>query len=148
MKIHLKREDGFTIIEIMAVLLIIGILSVMAVGRISDYNAEAAGASAVIKNHIRYSQVMAMKSNTVCGIQFSGTGYSIFRNASTADKVTLPNHNSADFAIPSALGTATETIYFDLWGVPYSDLAFTTPRPTGTIGSLGISMTIDTGYVQ
>ena len=148
MKYILQEKYGFTFIEIIAVLLLIGIISMMVVSRNQDLGTEAAGGREVIKNHIRYSQLMAMKSNTICGIQFAGSSYSIFRNSSTADKITLPNKNSTDLAIPSVLGATSETIYFDLWGVPYSDAALTTPRLTGIIGSMGITITMDTGYVQ
>ncbi len=144
----LKQTYGFTFIEIILVLLLISIIIAVALNRTKDMGVEAAGGRAVIKNHIRYSQIMAMKSNTVCGIQFSGSTYSIFRNNSTADKVTLPNYNTTDFQIPSSLGSITETIYFDLWGTPYTNLALITPRPTGAIGSLGITMSTDTGYLQ
>lgn len=144
----LKKQYGFTTIEIILVLMLISIISIAVIGKRPDLDAEAAGGRAVIKSHIRYSQVLAMKSNTVCGIQFNGSAYWLFRNGSLSDKIILPNNNDTDLSIPSALGSTSESIYFDLWGSPYSDAALTTPRPTGSIGSLGITMSMDTGYVE
>jgi hypothetical protein len=84
----------------------------------------------------------------VCGIQFKGSIYSLFRNGSLVDRITLPNHTGTDFSIPADLGSTTETLYFDLWGAPYSDAGLTTALPTGLIGSLGLTLSTDTGYVQ
>ena len=144
----LRHSHGFTLIEIILVLVLIGIIGAVAANRLIDTGMESAGSRAVIKNHIRYAQNLAMQSNRVCGIQFKGSVYSIFRNGSTSDTIVLPSHNSTDFPIAASLGTATETIYFDTWGRPFTNLTLTTPRATGGIGSSGITMITDTGYVQ
>jgi len=144
----LKENHGFTIIEIILVLMLISVIGVVVISKNPSLDVQAAGGRAVIKNHIRYSQILAMKSNTVCGIQFNGSAYWLFRNGSLSDKITLPNNNDTDFSIPSALGAATESVYFDLWGIPYTDAALTAPRPTGNIGSLGITLYMDTGYAK
>ena len=143
-----KHNQGFTLIEIIATLVIIGVLGALLTERVFDVQAEAITARDIIKSHIRYSQIMAMKSNTTCGIQFNGNSYSIFRNNSTSDKITLPGNDGKNFPISSKLGTASETIYFDLWGTPYTSIALTSQRHTGTIGNLGITLTKDTGQVQ
>jgi prepilin-type N-terminal cleavage/methylation domain-containing protein len=148
MRSILKEKQGFTLIEIIMVLVIISIVGITVLVRRPDVSAQAIGGRAVIKNHIRYAQLMAMTSNTVCGIQFKGSVYSLFRNGSLADMITLPNHTGTDFPIPEALGTTTGVLYFDLWGIPYSFAGLTTPRSTGLIGSLGITISTDTGYVK
>ena len=135
-------------IELISIMVIMGIVGAVLVSRAVDNPAESIAAKEVIKSHIRYAQVMAMKSNRVCGIGFNSNTYFIFRNNNITDKITLPGNDGVNFPIPASLGTASETIYFDLWGIPYTSSALTTPRPTGTIGSLGISMIIDTGFLQ
>ncbi len=144
----LREKYGFTAIEIILVLILISFISIVVMEKRNDFNAEAVGGRAVIKNHIRYAQLMAMKSNTVCGIVFNQDAYWIFRNDSTLNRITLPGNDGTDFSIPSRLGTAAETICFDLWGSPCTSNDFVVPRPTGPIGTLGITMTTDTGYVQ
>jgi type II secretory pathway pseudopilin PulG len=146
-----KNNKGFTIIELISIMVIIGILGTVVASRVVDDKSESIATKDVIKSHIRYAQIMAMKSNTVCGIDFNTNTYSLFRNNSTADKITLPGNDGTDFPISSSLGTASETIYFDLWGSPHTTsvlMTTATMRPTGSIGSLGITMTIDTGHVQ
>jgi prepilin-type N-terminal cleavage/methylation domain-containing protein len=142
-----RKNHGFSFIEIIVVLMLIGILSAFILSKSMNSESETIGNREVIKNHITYSQLMAMKSNTVCGINFNGSTYSIFRNGSTSDKITLPNNTGTDFPIAAGLGTTTEIIYFNLWGAPYTDITVTSPRTTGAIGSLGIILTTDTGYV-
>jgi len=144
----LTERKGFTLIEIISVLVILSILGSVVLSRVVDSSSESASAKDVIKSHIRYAQIMAMESNEVCGISFTIDKYSIFRNNSVSDKITLPGNDGTDFSIPKSLGTAQETIYFDLWGTPYTTLSLTKPRRTGSIGSLDIYMTADTGYIK
>lgn len=141
-------SKGFTLIEIISVLVILGILGAVTASRVMDNSAESIAARDVIKSHIRYAQVMAMKSNKICGINFNTSTYSIFRNNSTKDRISLPSHDGTDFPISESLGTANEIIYFDLWGTPYKNKTLTKLRSTGSIGNLGITITEDTGYVQ
>lgn len=145
---HAEHNGGFTTLEVIAVVLLIGIISAFVVSKNMDLGGKSYGAAEVIKNHIRYSQILAMKSNTVCGIEFRGNVYSIFINGSVSDRITLPASGSDEFSIPSALAGASETIYFDLWGIPHTDPGAANQRPTGQIGSLGITMYGYTGYVK
>ncbi len=130
-------------IEVVAALVIISFLTVLAIVRYSSVDTESLGSREVIKNHI-----LAMKSDNVCGVRFNGFEYWVFKNNSINDKVILANDTVAELPISSKLGTASETIYFDLWGTPYSDSSLSAPRATSVIGSLGISIITDTGFVQ
>lgn len=142
------NNKGFTMVEIVAVLIIVSILGAVTASRMLDTSAESASAREVVKAHIRYAQVLAMKSNTICGIDFKDNYYVIFKNNDITDNISLPGIDSTNFPISPSVGTATETIYFDLWGTPYTDLALNTQRPTGVIDELGITLTEDTGHVQ
>lgn len=144
----LKEQKGFTFIEIVCVLVLIGILGAVVATRTVDFDAGAIGGRQQIRNYIRFAQLMAMKSNTVCGVAFDGSAYWLFQDGDISDKISFPQNDGEDIAIDSALGTVTETIYFDLWGRPYSDASLTTPRSTGAIGGVGLTMYADTGYVQ
>ncbi len=55
---------GFTLIEVIAVLVIIGILSIMVSGKISMKNTDLYAIESALKNHIRYTQSKAMLSDT------------------------------------------------------------------------------------
>lgn len=134
-------------IEIVAVLVIIGILSALALPRFADTSAEGVGARDTLISHIRYAQILAMKSNTGCGIQFTGNTYFIFTDGSPENPVTFPGGDSV-FILPDAFGTAAETIYFDPWGSPHTGPGLDSDRPTSVIGNLGLTMITDTGFVQ
>lgn len=145
---NIKNDQGFTMIELISIMVILGIMGAILGSRMVDDRSEAVAASHVIKSHLRYAQTMAMQSNKGCGIVFNHSTYSIFRNSNLLDRITLPGNDGTDFPIPTGLGTASETLYFDLWGIPYTNAALTTLRPTGQIGTLGINLTLDTGFVQ
>ena len=144
----LKNQKGLTFLEVVCVLLLIGILSAVIITRTENYDPEAIGGREQIKNYLRFSQLMAMSSNTVCGVVFDGSVYWVFRNGSTSDKITLPHNAGENIPIDPALGSVAETIYFDMWGRPFSDASLSAPRATGGIGGLGITMYGDTGSVQ
>ncbi len=66
-----RNHKGFTLIEIIAVLVIVGILSIFAANRITIDNTDLLSTQAALKTHIRYAQSKAMqRANTVWGIRF------------------------------------------------------------------------------
>lgn len=138
---------GFTVIEVVAVLVMIGILSAVVIARSREDSAGRVAARDTIVSHIRYAQILAMKSDTGCGIRFNTDQYWVFKNNSSGDQVTFPG-GDALFAIHPDLGTANEVIYFDSWGSPHTSSSLAAARPTGIIGSLGLTLNEDTGFVQ
>ena len=144
------QNAGFTMVEIIAVMVIIGIVGALAVSRTGGDSTDTVSSLDRLKAHIRYAQILALKSNTISGIDFNGTTYSIFTNGNTSNKVNLGDGTS--FTLP---GGASEnaTIFFDLWGIPYTayvDSNNNTPWPTpdAPIGTLNLTMTGDTGFVK
>ena len=67
-------QSGFTMIEIIAVLLIIGILSAVAITRFYGTSAaDLASQLEVVKSHLRYAQTRAMNTNSCWGINFASS---------------------------------------------------------------------------
>lgn len=65
-----KNISGFTLIEIVSVLVILGVLAAVAVTRSGGGGSDLAVIEAALKNHIRYAQSKAMFSDArVWGIQ-------------------------------------------------------------------------------
>ena len=60
----LKKTDGATLIEIIAVLIVIGIISAAIVVGMRTTSASLAGYTALLKTHLRYAQTLAMNSDT------------------------------------------------------------------------------------
>lgn len=59
----LTSGRGFTLLEVLAVLVILGILSAIAVNRSVNYNTEVYTGADALKAHLRYAQTMAMNSS-------------------------------------------------------------------------------------
>jgi prepilin-type N-terminal cleavage/methylation domain-containing protein len=142
----LQNAYGFTVLEIIAVLIVLGVLVAMSTSYFSTQTTEQQAYTDTIKSHLRYAQLMAMKGDVVCGINFTGTTYSLFRNGSTGDTVFLPGDDSASGALPTGK-SATEIVAFDSWGIPYTNASGTTAHSGGSVGNLSITITPNTGFI-
>lgn len=120
----LDKRVGFTLIETIAVLVVIGILTfiVMAAADTTDNNLVAQ--THLLQQNIRYAQTMAMKEAEPWGITSAGgTGsYSLFRGdpSSGTTAENFPGQGSSvsltneDVRLTSAI-----SLYFDGYGRPY-----------------------------
>ena len=142
-------DKGFTLIETIAVLLLLGILAAIAVSRSSNFGAEAdvVGASEVVKNHLRYAQTKAMNADVSWGINFDGSTYTL-QNASGVE-ATLPGDLPQGMAF-----TATIVMFDHRWGSPVDNTDTPlTDDVTITISKTGaspqkITVTKNTGFIQ
>ena len=156
MNIHLKKNHGFTMIEIIAVLLIMAIVTVIVASKVastSEY--ELKSRTEVIKSHLRYAQLMAMNSDSTWGINFPTSGtYSLFRNGDTSQTVTFLGEGSSTMTLPSGITTTTGIVAFNDWGQP-STAASGDPVASSNIlrtvsyggASESITITCNTGYI-
>lgn len=161
--VHFKKNDcGFTIIEVIVAIIIIGIVTAVVVSRIGETDADLIAQTEVIKSHLRYAQSMAMNSSMIWGIECDGNSYSLFkydRSTSPPTKtspINLPGEdpgavNLSDKGISSI---ETFTISFDYWGIPYTDESASNELILGddeeqiTIASgYEISITPNTGFI-
>lgn len=123
---------GFTLLEVVAVLVILGILTAVAVTRLVNHDTEVYAGADALKSHLRYAQTMAMNSNLSSGASawgVSGTvgSYRLFKASDPATYVYLPDDDkfiNADKSINLAAKkiklTSAFTVYFDNRGIPYS----------------------------
>ena len=149
------KDHGLTVLEVIAVLIILSILTAIVVNRMSGNTAELLSQTEVIKSRLRYTQSRAMDSNMVWGICFNNNSYSLFKNGNTADKVALPGEASNDVILPSGISVGTLIVSFDSWGKPYTDAqALTAQVGTRTVTvssgaeSVSINITQNTGFIQ
>ena len=122
MTLPVQKNQGFSILEIVAVLAIMGIIAAVAISRLADKSSELIAQTEVVKAHLRYAQSRGMNSDVIWGICSSGPAYWLFRNGNTGNRMTLPGED-ADTVNLSAIGISLEafTLSFDSWGIPHTD---------------------------
>ncbi|CAB5138230.1 hypothetical protein D3OALGA1CA_3687 [Olavius algarvensis associated proteobacterium Delta 3] len=172
---HVGNRDGITLIELVAVLLVMGILTAVILERLLDIDAIREPARLDrLKNHIRFAQTMAIKKNNrFWGIRCDGTLYWLFRtdnpnNATepeqTSNIMYLPGEDdqkvnaSSDDPFKVFFTVGTFTIYFDRYGMPYTYVSGVNEIRTLvaqglqtldiSFGSTQLRITGETGYIQ
>ena len=166
-KIFRTSQKGFTFLELIALLVILGIMAVVAVNRATNHDTEVITGADVLKAHIRYAQTMAMNSNpnagdeTVWGISCSGSSYWLFRGTTPgADIIRLPDDEkyiNGDRTInltEKKISVTSFTVFFDNRGIPYfpfgtqwPDTAITVSPASGSGTTVAVNITPFTGYV-
>ncbi len=131
---------GFTFIEIIVVLLIIGVLGAVALRHSFNYKADLVGAAEVVKGHLRYAQVRAINSDLKWGINFAGSTYSL------QDENGVAGNLPGDLPQNVSYTATINPVMFDSDGSPGA----TSITITLTKGSDSRTLTIikNTGFVQ
>jgi len=171
-KIH-KNEDGFTLLEIIAVLVIVGILVAVAVSRATNVGPELYTGADTLKMHLRYAQTLAMNSNpnsgtsTIYGISGNANSYWLFWGTDStivANYVLLPEdekyinaNKTINLPAKKISLSGNFTVFFDDHGIPYNpdsatqlpnNLTFTVNPVSGGATPITITIIPLTGYVQ
>jgi prepilin-type N-terminal cleavage/methylation domain-containing protein len=140
---HAQFSKGFTVLEVIAVLFIIGILSAVVISKaVSSTSEEALAELHQVKAHLRYAQSRAMADNADWGIYFiSADSYCLFQS-DTANRRVLPGENANTVTLSHlTITTAAQTITFDGNGSPGpNDVTIGTSSDT-------ITVTGNTGYI-
>ncbi len=93
-----SNSKGFTFLEIIVVLIVLGIMAVLVVNRASSFNAEVYAGADALKSHIRYAQTVAMNTNEGAGITYdpATNQYWMYRGTDPTNVMLLPD--DAQFA--------------------------------------------------
>lgn len=150
--------DGFTVIELIAVLVMISVISAIILGRVGNIRADLDARTDTLKAHLRYAQSRAMDSDRIWGIRYTGTGYFLFSfDGSSESVVRLPDEENTivDLSGDGVSLGAFHEISFDSWGSPYANATGTGSSTGQTIvvsaGSdplNSIAVTKNTGFIQ
>ena len=161
----MKKNAGFTIIEIVVVLIVLSIVVAFAIGRDRVTNADLKVQTEVLKSRLRHAQAWAMNDNVPWGIQTNSTGgsYWLFRydtDSATLTTIRLPgeNANTVDLAAEEMSMTAG-TYSFDDRGIPYyTSYSGTPPGAPITenrtvslskgLDNYSITITKNTGFIE
>ena len=130
--VHLKGSKGFTLLEIILVMVIIVIVSAVIITRARDLSTGLISQTDIMKTHLRYAQTLAMSAggSDVFGIKCDAAPneYWLFQgidpesnilkltddasyDSNSDDKLELARKN---------IQTGTFTVFFDGRGIPYS----------------------------
>jgi prepilin-type N-terminal cleavage/methylation domain-containing protein len=115
------KTKGFTLIELVAVLLVLGILSAVAISQYSSGNASAIGEAEIFKSCLRYAQVRAMGDISTWGITInSSSSYSLFSSNTNITNPILPGVGGTTRTLPAGvtMSGAGTSIIFDYRGRP------------------------------
>ncbi len=163
-----KDNGGFTLFEVVVVLVLIGIFTTVAIVQNANTDPSLIVQSQVLQAHIRYAQMRSMNSDVRWGIEYyhSGSFYELY-SGSPGNIATLPGESdnrvrlgNMGIAIRSAVGTTSPSdrdfqLSFDSWGQPYwpDTLTLTTDLITLSLSKTGhsdeqLTITQHTGFVQ
>lgn len=144
--------SGFTILELVAVLLILGIITAVAISKYSDTNTTDIAAANTFKSHLRYAHLKAMGDTVNWGIDISYDSYTLQKYNATEDEmeeVNLPGEDSATKTLEGTTISPTGTVTFRRGrGIPI----FPTdengdPINEFEIGSETVTITEFTGFI-
>ena len=113
---------GFTLIEVIAVLVVLGIIAAVAFSRLTASGTELYTERDILKSNLRFVQFKALSNNdnaaTTWGISFSGGSYTLQRNGATA-AISFPSEGSAKHTLSGGVTlTAQASVTYDFWGSP------------------------------
>lgn len=144
----IRSTRGFTLIEIIAVLVLIGILAAVAIARATDNTANEVAAANTLKTHLRYAQALAMNSDTVWGVEGTGSSsYQLYYFGTIGENGTVgkiparfPGENTDTVNLSRVSITPNFDVSFNGWGSPTSET-------TIVVGSQTITITPETGFI-
>jgi prepilin-type N-terminal cleavage/methylation domain-containing protein len=121
MRYKKRHNTGFTLIEVIAILVILAIISAVAVSRVGSNESNLRAELNDLKAALRYAQQMAISSDSTVtfGITVtSGTsgGYTLVKNAGVGTQPLLPGESSSTHTFSGGVTASGATFTFDEWG--------------------------------
>lgn len=149
------RNRGFTLLEVILVLVLISIFAAVAVVRQPSTDVTLKAGAERLTSHLRYAQMRAMNTSTPWGIGYSADSgaYWLFRESAeaSANRRLLPGESQTEVDYLAQKSITIEggdfSVSFDSWGVPDITAALViTLSKSGE--SAAITITPNTGYVH
>ena len=139
---------GFTLVEVVAVLLVIGVMTLLVFRSSVSSNAGLVAETEQLRSHLRFAQSLALANNMDSwAIALSASGYSLRKNGASAT-TDLPGVGAVSHVFRSGVSVidGSGVITFDEWGSP-GDASLTITLSDGTHSST-ITLNAQTGYLS
>ena len=147
-----RNNKGYTMVEMLIVLILIGLISAIVFSRSYESNAGLVGEVALLKAHLRFVQSLAMADNTkTWGLRIESNKYTLREDGSDSG-YNLPDTDSSVRMIPSNTKVSitsvapNNTITFDEWGSP-GPQTYTVTLSDGANPARTITVTKNTGFI-
>ena len=145
---RLRKSRGFTLIEVISVLIILAILTAVAVSRGVSIKNDLIREADIVKMHLRFAQLKALNDDVNTWIvTFTSGSYTLSCTGSNcpSSTPTLPSESSSSHSFPAGVTATTPTVTFDKWGSPgTSAVAINLTQGSQTIT---INVAANTGYI-
>lgn len=153
-RLPLVNNRGFTWIELIVVMMIMGVVSAVIVSTMTTSNNELIAEIAALKANLRYAQSRAMSTASGWYVQFDAAPapgqYSLYQ-AGSGSKI-FPDENAATLPLEDGMTlSGTQIVYFDDLGRPFTDSGGTTAQSgvrtliTSVVGNIEIKP--ETGFI-
>lgn len=154
------RPTGFTMIELVIVIVILGVVALVATSHVGSLDMRAKSQASVLRSHLLHVQSRALKSGSEWGLRCDGTIYWMFEGADpndTSEEHPLPGEDDMHVALADKGVTVTAfTVIYDGYGIPYAssgvrlsaNLAITVQSRNDASSTAGLTVISETGYVQ
>ncbi len=140
---------GYTLIEVISVLVLLGIAGAVIVNRFQLEDANLSSESERLRSHIHFVQMMAISNEGYqWGIEFNEKNYRIDKRNGGVDlsnTVNLPGETDGTHRFPESvrISSGLGTVQFDKWGSPGSSSYTVTLN-----GSVSIRITAVSGWIE
>jgi prepilin-type N-terminal cleavage/methylation domain-containing protein len=144
-----RRAHGFTLLELIVSMVILGILSAVAMGKLNQPNVDAAWFPDQVRAVVRLAQKQAIAQRTRILVVISSTQVSLcYATTSTsfacaAAVSDLTTGNAVVLTAPSGISLSSTASPFAFNGLGQPSSAVTV-----TVGGSAIQVTAETGYVS
>ncbi|MCD4675770.1 MAG: type II secretion system GspH family protein, partial [Desulfobacula sp.] len=123
--------NGFSLIEVVSVLLLLSIVSIIIVPRLFNTGADDAVTIDKIKTHLRYAKLRSMNSQVKWGVKFDNTSHAYWLFNTDVpndedDKIAFPGEPADQVTFIDTMTVSPALIAFDSLGRPFTDAAATT----------------------
>lgn len=146
---RLKNNGGFTLIEVIAVLIVLIILTAVAVTRGMSIQNDLIPQADTVKTHLRFAQMKALNDDVnTWSMAFTANSYTLSCTGSNCPSSTiqLPSESSNTHNFPSDVTVSPIiTITFDSWGSPGGNNAVVNLIQGGQTSA--ITVAANTGYI-